>query len=97
MATEVRTLIIFFLFTNLFYLDHENVVIDEFRGGIAINHLLRWFDRYPVIVEQKGGATILLATNIWITSNISPNDWYPDLDAETLAALRRRLQITHYN
>lgn len=74
-----------FFSTCLFYLDHSNVVIDEFRGGIAINHLLRWFDRYPVIVEVKGGATVLRATNIWITSNISPDDWYPELDQETKA------------
>lgn len=65
--------------------------------GIAINHLLRWFDRYPVIIEQKGSACVLVAKKIWITSNLSPNDWYPDLDQETLAALRRRLNITHFN
>lgn len=79
------------------YASHQHVVIDEYRGGININHLLRWFDRYPVIIEVKGGAHILLATKIWITSNLSPNEWYPDLDQETLAALRRRLTITHFN
>lgn len=78
-------------------LDHLHVVIDEFRGGIAINHLLRWFDRYPVIVEIKGGAVVLKATSIWITSNISPDEWFPDLDDETKAALRRRLRVTHFN
>ena len=38
------------------YRDHQSVVIDEFRGGIDISHVLRWLDRYPVIVEVKGGA-----------------------------------------
>jgi len=69
---------------------------DEFRGGIDIGHLLRWLDRYPVIVEVKGGATALAARKIWITSNIAPIAWYPELDAETFAALRRRLQVTHF-
>lgn len=79
------------------YRGQSHVVIDEFRGGIDIGHMLRWLDRYPVTVEVKGSATVLRATKIWITSNISPDDWYPDLDAETKAALRRRMQVTHFN
>lgn len=59
--------------------------------------MLRWLDRYPVTVEVKGSATVLKAVKIWITSNISPDDWYPDLDQETKAALRRRMQVTHFN
>lgn len=79
------------------YRDQEHVVIDEFRGRIAVEHLLRWFDRYPVCVETKGGAVVLRSHTIWITSNLSPDAWYPDLDNETLLALRRRLNITHFN
>lgn len=78
------------------YQQHENVVIDEFRGGIDIAHLLRWLDRYPVIVEVKGSSVCLAAKNIWITSNLHPNDWYPDLDHLTKQALLRRLEITHF-
>jgi len=73
------------------YQNHENVVIDEFRGQINISHLLRWFDRYPVCVECKFGACILNARNIWITSNIPPEQWFPDLDPTTFLALQRRL------
>jgi len=75
----------------------EHVVVDEFRGGIDIAHLLRWFDRYPVIVEIKGSSVVLSATKIWITSNIPVEEWYPTCDPETMAALRRRLKITHFN
>jgi len=78
------------------YQGQSNVVIDEFRGGIDIGHMLRWLDRYPVIVEIKGGATALKATRIWITSNLDPRLWYPDLDNETKDALLRRLRITHF-
>lgn len=78
------------------YRNHECVVMDEFRGGIDIAHLLRWFDRYPVVVEVKGSSVVLAAKRIWITSNIDPRQWYPDLDEETLAALLRRLNITHF-
>lgn len=79
------------------YRGQEHVVIDEFRGGIDIAHLLRWFDRYPVIVEVKGSSVVLNAKKIWITSNLSPDDWYMDCDAETKAALRRRINVTHFN
>lgn len=79
------------------YRGQEHVVMDEFRGGIDIAHLLRWFDRYPVIVEVKGSSVVLSAKRIWITSNLSPDDWYPDCDPETKAALRRRLEVTHFN
>jgi len=29
------------------YQNEKHVVIDEFRGGIDVAHLLRWLDRYP--------------------------------------------------
>jgi len=78
------------------YSGQENVVIDEFRGSISISHVLRWLDRYPVIVEIKGGATVFRATKIWITSNLSPRQWYPELDEETLSALMRRLVVREF-
>jgi len=79
------------------YQGHVNVVMDEFRGAIDISHLLRWFDRYPVIVEVKGSSTVLMATNFWITSNLDPRDWFPGIDVATRDALLRRLTITHFN
>jgi len=74
-----------------------HVVMDEFRGAIDISHLLRWLDRYPVSVETKGGSKPLACTTMWITSNISPREWYPTLDQETVLALLRRLKVTHFN
>lgn len=78
------------------YSGQKSVVIDEFRGGISISHLLRWLDRYPVNVEIKGSSTPLLAERIWITSNLPPRAWYPELDVVTLRALERRLIITEF-
>lgn len=79
------------------YDSESNVVIDEFRGAIDISHLLRWLDKYPVRVEVKGSTKPLLATKIWITSNLDPRLWYPELDDDTRQALMRRLTITHFN
>jgi len=78
------------------YSGEENCIIDEFRGTIDIAHLLRWLDRYPVRVEVKGGAVPLCVTKYWITSNVDPRLWYPEIDPETLAALLRRMEITHF-
>lgn len=77
------------------YKGQKNVVLDEFRGGIDISHLLRWLDRYPCNVELKGSSRVLVATNFWITSNLHPDQWYPDLDEATKLALKRRLVIVH--
>jgi hypothetical protein len=77
------------------YRGHEHVVIDEFRGDIDVAHVLRWFDKYPVIVEVKGSSVVLAATTIWITSNLNPTEWYPTLDQLTREALERRLNIVH--
>lgn len=75
------------------YHGQKHVIIDEFRGGIDIAHLLRWLDRYPVRVEVKGSSYPLLCERIWITSNLHPNQWYPEIDVETVNALMRRLEI----
>lgn len=78
------------------YRGQQHVVIDEFRGDIDIAHLLRWFDRYPVIVEVKGSSVVLSAQKIWITSNLSPDNWYPNVDQATVDALFRRLNIVEF-
>lgn len=78
------------------YHGQTNVIIDEFRGGIDISHLLRWLDKYPLLVEVKGSSCACAAENIWITSNLHPNAWYPDLDAATVEALCRRLEIVEF-
>jgi len=75
------------------YSGQQHVIIDEFRGAIDISHLLRWIDRYPVRVEVKGGSRALLGSKFWLTSNLHPKDWYPELDHETYLALERRLII----
>jgi len=75
------------------YRGQDHVVIDEFRGVIQIAHLLRWLDRYPVLVEVKGSSTVFKASHIWITSNLHPREWYKDVDELTVEALLRRLEI----
>lgn len=78
------------------YQSQKHVVIDEFRGGIDISHMLRWLDRYPVRVEIKGSSRPLVAESFWITSNICPRAWYPETDGDTIEALLRRMVVTQF-
>ena len=45
----------------------------------------------------KGASIPLNVQGIWITSNKDPRYWFPELDADTLAALFRRVNITHFD
>lgn len=81
------------------YRQEENIIMDEFTGTMAIVHMLKWLDSYPMSVEIKGGQVALNSKVWWITSNIDPNDWYNDTNssAEQRVALRRRFtNVVHF-
>lgn len=73
------------------YRGQKLCLIDEFAGRVDIINLLRWLDRYPCTVEVKGFSVPLEVTEFWITSNLSPENWYPDASNEHVRALKRRL------
>jgi len=78
------------------YLCQKEVIIDDFGpNGIDINHLLRWFDRYKCLVENKGGMIALYATTFIVTSNFHPRDVFKFGDEinPQLPALERRIVI----
>ncbi len=77
------------------YNGQENLIIDEFNGQMPVELLLRLLDRYPLRVDVKQGTVEMLATKIWITSNIPMEGWYPDISVEQKQALSRRVQ--NYN
>jgi len=89
------------------YLLEKEVIIDDFApGGIDINHLLRWFDRYKCYVEVKGDMVPLCASVFIVTSNFKPCDVFKVLkykhmsdvvyeDHPQLPALLRRIKIIH--
>lgn len=58
------------------YNGQECVVIDEFYGWLPFDLLLRVCDRYPLLVESKGGQIQFVAKTIVITTNSVPNTWY---------------------
>jgi hypothetical protein len=79
------------------YDGHKFVVIDEFPfKGIDIYCMLRYTDRYRIQVNQRGSSCYLDASHIWITSNILPQNWFPD-DTYHIPALLRRLNVVQMN
>lgn len=69
------------------YEGQEDVVIDEYYGWLPYDTLCRMCDRYPLMVDTKGGMTNFYPKRIWITSNRDPRDWYK----RGLQALERRI------
>lgn len=67
---------------------HETVIVDEFYGGLRWTELLQLTDRYPHLVQTKGGMVQFRAKNIIFTSNSRPESWYPNMD---FAPFKRRI------
>jgi len=79
------------------YEGQEIVVFDEFRGNwFDLSTFLRIMDAYPCAVETKGGIVEFVARTLYITSNVAPESWYPNIDAIQLAAVMRRLDEIHH-
>ena len=78
------------------YRGQESILFDDFRKDFCTFHeLLRILDRYPYFVEVKGGARLLTATRIYITSCFSPRDVYNT--REDIGQLIRRIDnIVHF-
>lgn len=73
------------------YDGEEDFVIDEFYGWLSFDLLCRMCDRFPLMVDTKGGAVQFCPKRIWITSNVDPMRWYPKIGVERYGALMRRL------
>ncbi len=76
------------------YTGQKSVIIDEFYGWIPIDLWCRMVDRYPLLVDTKGGAVSFCARRIIITSNVAPSSWWKKAQdgGPIWAAVQRRLQ-----
>lgn len=75
------------------YDNHSVVLFDDFDGSwFQLSYLLKLLDRYVFKVPVKCGFTWWCPKHIYITSNLKPEDWYPNANAAQVAALNRRLK-----
>ncbi len=76
------------------YDGHSVVLLDDFSGAashISLCSLLRLLDRYPVLVPTKGSHTWWLPTQVFVTTNLLPKDWFKwENRGEQYKALARR-------
>lgn len=73
------------------YEGHKQVLFDDFSGSdFKIAYLLKLLDRYPMQVPVKGGFVNWAPEEIYLTSNLNPNVWFPNAHREHVAALFRR-------
>lgn len=77
------------------YSGQHTVVIDEFYGWLPYDFLNRLLDRYPLIVETKGGAVNFVSKVIYITSNKHPIEWYQQGDTAYKALSRRVTKLLY--
>lgn len=70
------------------YEGQDVILLDDYRGEAAGSFMLRFMDRYPMMLPVKGGFRPLVATKIFITSNMSPPFGHLDIEA----AFTRRIR-----
>ena len=67
------------------------VLFDDYAGSeFKLQYLLKLLDRYPMQVPVKGGFVSFVPQEIYITSNLDPNDWYKNAHQEHVSAMFRR-------
>lgn len=77
------------------YDGQEVVILDDFRGDFCkFADLLRLFDRYPYMVEFKGGSRQMVAKTIVVTCPVAWTTIYKDQEDERIDQLRRRIERT---
>lgn len=76
------------------YDGHDIVLLDDFAGNqshVTLCALLNILDRYPRLVPTKGSHVWWTPTQIFVTTNILPKDWYSWTNREhQYSALARR-------
>lgn len=58
------------------YVGQVCTCLDDFYGWIPYDELLRICDRYPLKVPIKGSFVNFVSRDIYITSNVPPEEWY---------------------
>jgi hypothetical protein len=75
------------------YEGQTNVVIDDYRCDLCPFHqLLRLFDRYPLLLEVKGGSVHFISKVIYVTAPQRPEVMWRNRTGEDVAQLLRRIE-----
>ena len=76
---------------------HKVILIDDYRGQWSVPFFLQLLDRYPLMLPVKGSHVQMGVARIYVTSNLTIEECYPNVDKSTIAAMRRRFaEIVHF-
>lgn len=83
--------------TGTSWFDHYNgelaVLFDDFDGSwFKLHYLLKLLDRYKMWAPIKGAFVLWNPRHIYITSNLHPEDWYPNGNPSHRRSLMRRIE-----
>lgn len=69
------------------------IIINDFYGSIDINYFKDLIDKYPKKVDIKNGSSEFLGKIVWVTSNKSWRNWWPEsaFYVENVNAIERRI------
>lgn len=70
------------------YNGEKTIIWDDFAGTVPFRDFLRWSDKYPQRVEVKGGSIALNNDLTIVTTNVMPQNWYPNCDFQ---CIKRRI------
>lgn len=74
------------------YAGEKSILIDEFYGQMKPSRLQELLDGYMCRMDIKGSHTYAMYDTVYITSNVSPDEWYGDnVPQEVKNSLKRRL------
>jgi len=82
--------------------NYESILfIDDLQPNqMSRSQLIRLMEPGPARMEIKGGTVKVIATRIFITSNWSPDDWWPEKDKEAqydrAVAMWRRAEVFNF-
>jgi hypothetical protein len=82
--------------------NYEDILfIDDFQPGqMSRSSLIRLMEPGPARMEIKGGVVNVIASKIYITSNWSPDEWFPEKDKDSqydrAVAIWRRAECYHF-
>jgi hypothetical protein len=84
------------------YDNQPDVILDEWRPNkeLPVHYMLRLLDRYPLLVESKGGYLKFNSRRIFITSPEHPKTMFDEIawlgDEKKDQLMRRISSITHF-
>lgn len=80
------------------YCGQKAMLLDDYGGEFGVNWFKRFLDGYPIQLAVKCSFVMRDCTHVFITSNKSPDDWYPEVSQADRDALRRRYtRVVHFS